>query len=124
MATSPHTVAPRQRATPIPALLTAGGLAAAFGAAACCGLPFVLAGLGLGSAWLGGIALAAAPHRLLVVGVAALLIAAGGAALWEQSHRARSCSLEGVCAQPATRRLIMTALLAALVLLALGFFYG
>lgn len=124
MASSTRSVAHRQRATPIPALLTAGGLAAAFAAAACCGLPFVLAGLGLGSAWLGGVALAAAPHRLLLVGLAAILMAAGAAALWWQSRRARSCRLEGVCAQPATRLVILAGLLAGLVLLALGFFYA
>lgn len=36
-------------------LLTAGGLAAAFAVASCCGLPFILATLGLGTAWLYGV---------------------------------------------------------------------
>jgi hypothetical protein len=39
------------------------GLAAAFGLASCCGLPFLLASMGLGTAWLTGFALLAAPHR-------------------------------------------------------------
>src|SRR5713226_6129593 len=45
-------------------LLAAGGLAAAFGAASCCGLPVLLGSLGLGSAWLVAVAWIAAPHRL------------------------------------------------------------
>ena len=44
--------------------LTLGGLVAAFVVASCCGLPFLLATAGLGTAWLGGFALLAAPHRL------------------------------------------------------------
>ena len=61
-------------------LLTVGGLAAAFGVASCCGLPFLLATAGLGTAWLTGFALLAAPHRtvLLIVGAVCL---AGGAVL-------------------------------------------
>lgn len=38
-------------------ILAVGGLAAAFGAAACCALPAGLGALGLGSAWLIGVAL-------------------------------------------------------------------
>ncbi len=52
-------------------LLTLSGLGAAFGVASCCGLPFLLATAGLSSAWLAGIALFAAPHRPLLLAVAA-----------------------------------------------------
>src|SRR5215472_10946782 len=51
-------------------LLTLGSLFAAFGVASCCGLPFMLATLGLGTAWLGGFALLAAPHRLFLLAAA------------------------------------------------------
>ena len=37
-------------------LLTLGGLIAAFGVASCCGLPFLLATLELGTAWRGAVA--------------------------------------------------------------------
>lgn len=51
--------------------LTVGGLVAAFGVASCCALPFLLATAGVGAAWLGGIALLAAPHRPFLVAAAA-----------------------------------------------------
>ena len=53
-----------------PLMVAGGGLAAAFCAASCCGLPVLLGSLGLGSGWLVTIAWIAAPHRI------ALLIAA------------------------------------------------
>ena len=66
------------------ALLTLSGLGAAFGLAACCALPFLFAGLGLGTAWLAGIAIFALYHRTAFIAVA--LIGLGGAAvlLWRQ----------------------------------------
>lgn len=66
------------------ALLSLGGLGAAFGLASCCALPFLLAGLGLGTAWLAGIGLFALFHRTAFIVVA--LIGLGGAAilLWRQ----------------------------------------
>ncbi|MDE8344543.1 MAG: mercuric reductase, partial [Acidocella sp.] len=62
-------------------LLTVSGIAAAFGVASCCGLPFLLATLGLSSAWLGGLALLAAPHRTLLLSAAAICLAAGAVLL-------------------------------------------
>jgi mercuric ion transport protein len=68
----------------VAALLTLGGIGAAFGLAACCALPFLLTGLGLGTAWLAGIGLFAIFHRTAFIAVA--LIGLGGAAvlLWRQ----------------------------------------
>src|SRR5258707_1373357 len=68
----------------VAALLTLGGIGAAFGLAACCALPFLLAGLGLGTAWLAGIGLFAVFHRTVFIAVA--MIGLGGAAilLWRQ----------------------------------------
>src|SRR3546814_9248079 len=45
------------------ATFTLAGIAAAFGLAACCALPFLLASVGLGAAWLAGVAVVAAPYR-------------------------------------------------------------
>lgn len=55
-------------------LFTLGGLAAAFGVASCCALPLLLTMIGVSTAWLGGLALLAAPHRdaLLIVGAICL----------------------------------------------------
>ena len=65
-------------------LLTLGGISAAFGLASCCALPFLLTGLGLGTAWLAEIGLFALFHRTAFIAVA--LIGLGGAAflLWRQ----------------------------------------
>jgi mercuric ion transport protein len=67
-----------QRAAP--ALLTLGGIGASFGLAACCALPFYLATLGVGTAWLGDIGIYADFHRSLFLGIA-LAGLIGGAAL-------------------------------------------
>ena len=62
------------------AIFTVAGIAAAFGLAACCALPMVLASLGVGTAWLFGIAMFAAYNRpaFLIVAAVGLL---GGAVL-------------------------------------------
>lgn len=114
---------PPKPASPAPALLAFGGLAAAFGVAACCGLPFILAGLGLGTAWLGGVALLAEPHRQLLLVIAALLLAGGAVALWRQHRAAQACRVEGVCARPGVRLLTSVGLLIGASLLVVGYLY-
>jgi mercuric ion transport protein len=103
-------------------LLTLGGLAAAFGVASCCGLPFMLATLGLGTAWLGGFALLAAPHRPFLLAAATLCLA--GAAVLLLRQRAVVCAPGAVCTRPAIRRLTMIGLLVGVVLLYLGYTYA
>ena len=104
-------------------LLTLGGLAAAFGVASCCGLPFLLATAGLGTAWLTGFALLAAPHRstLLIVGTVGL---AGGAVLFWRQQRIAACAPGAFCTRPAVRNLTLAGLLVGLVLLYLGYAYA
>lgn len=106
-------------------LLTLGGLAAAFGVASCCALPFLLATAGLGTAWLYGIAVLAAPHRGFLLGAAAICLAGGAVLLWRQRQRrtAVTCAPGGVCSHPAVRGLTLVCLLAGLVLLYLGYTY-
>jgi mercuric ion transport protein len=105
------------------ALMVLGGLAAAFGAASCCALPVLLATLGLGSAWLGGIALLAAPHRPVLLALAATGLVSGFYLLWRQQRQA-ACSRGAVCVGPAFRGVIMAGLLLGAVLLYLGYAYG
>jgi mercuric ion transport protein len=102
-------------------LLTATGLAGAFAVATCCALPFLLATAGIGTAWLGGIALVAAPHRTLLLAASAICLAGGAVLLWRQ--RTSACSPGSICARPAVRRVILAGLLAGLVLLYLGYAY-
>lgn len=103
-------------------MLTLGGLGAAFGAASCCGLPFLLATAGVGTAWLGGFALLAAPHRIFLLTAAALCLLTAGVLLWRQ--RAAVCLPGSVCSLPAVRGLTVIGLLAGLALLYLGYAYA
>jgi len=85
------------------ALLAAGGLAAGFGAAACCALPAALGAFGLGSAWLFGLALLAGPHYdvLRLAGAACLL---GAALLLCRPRGAAACAPGAGCtARPLLR---------------------
>ena len=111
----------KTRPRPLPGsgavLLTLGGLAAAFAAASCCALPLLLAAAGVGTAWLGGIALVAEPHRALLLTVAAGALAGGAFLLWQQRH-APVC---GLCTRPGARCLTLSGLLIGLVLLYLGY---
>jgi len=103
-------------------LLAAAGLGASFGVAACCALPFLLTGVGIGTAWLGGIALVAAPHRPLLMTASAICLVGGAVLLWRQHTRA-VCAPSSICARPAMRGLTLAGLLAGLVLLCLGYIY-
>ena len=107
-----------------PALLTFGGLAAAFGVAACCALPLLMISLGLGTAWLGGIASVAAPIRSLLLVFAALALAGGAALLWRQQRHAATCGPNGVCTPPAVRLVTLVGLIVGIVLLIAGYLYA
>ena len=105
-------------------VLTLGGLAAAFGVAACCALPLLMISLGLGTAWLGGIAAVAAPIRSLLLVFAALALAAGAILLWRQQSHAATCGPNGVCTPPAVRALTLVGLIMGVVLLIAGYLYA
>lgn len=101
------------------AALAAGGLLAAFGVASCCALPLLLAGLGLGSASLLGVALIAGPYQgvLLLAAGACLLLAVS--VMWRQ-HRARVCAATAPGRNTALDWTSKGAVLLALGLLALA----
>ena len=102
--------------------LTLGGLVAAFAVASCCGLPFMLATLGLGTTWLGGFALLAAPHRLLLLTAATFFLAVAAVLLWRQ--RTAVCVPGAVCTYPTIRGITIVGLLAGMALLYLGYTYA
>ena len=104
-------------------LLTLSGLAAAFGVAACCALPLLLISLGLGTAWLGGIASIAAPNRTLLLAFGALALTGGAILLWRQQRHAATCGPNGVCTPPAVRILTLIGLIVGAVLLCAGYLY-
>lgn len=120
-AKSPVTDRPTRGAGAV--LLTLGGLAAAFGAVSCCALPLLLATAGLGTAWLAGIALLAAPHRGFLIAAAVVCLAGGVVLLWRQRPMA-ACASNAICTRPAVRSLTAGGLLLGLTLLYLGYSYG
>ena len=104
-------------------VLTLGGVAAAFGVASCCGLPFLLATIGVSSAWLVGIATLAAPHRPLLLALGAIGLVAGGVLLWRR-RSAAACATDAVCSKPAVRGMTLAALVAGCALLTIGYLYA
>ncbi len=105
------------------ALLTAGGVAAAFGLASCCGLPFLLATAGLSTTWLTDVALFSAPHRAILLVVAPLCLVGGSVLLWRQQRRA-ACLPGTLCVRPAVRAVTLIGLLLGFALLYVGYTYA
>lgn len=103
-------------------LLTLGGLGAAFGVASCCGLPVVLATLGVGTVWLSGFALLAAPHRVFLLIAATLCLVGAAVLMWRQ--RTAVCAPGAVCTRPVIRGVTIAGLLVGLALLYLGYTYA
>ena len=123
MAETPQISAPRPVRETGALLLAAGGLAAAFGAASCCALPLLLGSLGLGSAWLFTVAWFAAPHRLALLTIAIVfLAAAGGVLVWRR--RAAACAGGAVCSRPVATLPVLGILAVGVVLVTLGFMYA
>ena len=104
-------------------VLTAAGVVAAFGVASCCGLPFLLATAGLGTAWLSGFALMAAPHRVFLLAAATACLMGAAVMLWRQ-RSVTVCAPGAVCSRPAVRGVTLACLLVGLALLYLGYAYA
>lgn len=105
------------------ASLTLAGIAAAFGVAACCGLPILFASAGIGAAWLGGVGIAAAPYRTLLLALSALCLIAGAVLQFRQQVTATRCGPGGACTPRWARALTLVGLLIGAALLWLGWRY-
>lgn len=105
------------------AVLTVGGIAAAFGVASCCALPLLLTAAGLGAGWLGGIAMASSPYRTLLLSSSAVFLIGGAILLWRQQRRAMTCGSDGACTPPAVRTALLVGLMFGAILLWLGYSY-
>jgi mercuric ion transport protein len=115
-----HTRAPKGVGA---ASLALAGVGAAFGVASCCALPILLASIGIGSAWLGGIAMAAISYREPLLIIAALCLLGGGALLSRQQLAAARCGPDGACTPVWIRVVTLAGLLVGAVLLWLGYHY-
>lgn len=102
--------------------LVTGGVASAFGLAACCAIPFLLASIGIGTvAWLAPIVSASQPYSavLTIFSIGALI--GSVAIVW----RARTdCRSDSLCARSAFRWTVTGAALFGAVLLALSKIYA
>ncbi|HEX7968577.1 MAG TPA: mercuric transporter MerT family protein [Stellaceae bacterium] len=105
-------------------LLALGGLATAFGAASCCALPLFLGAIGIGTAWLGTIALLAGPYRLPLVLAALVSIGSGAGLLWRQRTLARACAGHAACGHPAVSLVATMVLSLGAVLAVLGYVFA
>jgi mercuric ion transport protein len=79
--------------------------------------------LGVGTAWLGGIASVAAPNRTLLLVFATLALVGGAILLWRQQRHAAGCGPNGVCTPPGVRVLTLVGLIVGVVLLVAGYLY-
>ena len=80
--------------------LVTSGVGAAFSAAACCGLPVLLAGAGVGTSWLIPVAAAVGPAADLLMIIAALALS-GALVMVERTPR--TCVPGALCARPGFR---------------------
>lgn len=104
-------------------VLALGGIAAAFGVASCCALPVLLGSLSLGSAWLAGVAIIAAPHRaILLTAAVACLVGAGATLAWRR--RALVCVPGAACGHPAVTPLIIGCLALGTALAIVGYLFA
>lgn len=104
-------------------LLTAGGMASAFGVAACCALPILFATAGIGTAWLTGIATISAPYRSALMIVSLLSLLMSGVLLWRIQRNAARCGNDGVCTPKWLRVCLLAGLLIGAGLLVAGYRY-
>lgn len=104
-------------------VLIVGGVASAFGVAACCALPILLATAGIGTAWLTGIAMISLPYRntLMIVSLVSLIVSA--ALLWRMQRTAARCGPDAICTPKWLRLSLLVGLLIGAGLLVGGYMY-
>ena len=101
--------------------LVTGGIAASFSLAACCAIPLLLAGAGLGAAsWLAPIVSLSQPYATVLTMFALAALAGSIAVVWWPRHHAPGSS----CARPISRWAVTAAAGIGLVLLLLSRIYG
>ena len=104
-------------------LLTVSGIGAAFGVAACCALPILLATAGIGTAWLAGIASIAAPYREIWIVISALSLLISAVLLWRAHQNAVRCGGVAASSPRWLRIALAVGLAVGVTLLAAGIFY-
>ena len=101
--------------------LVTGGIVSAFCLAACCAIPFFLAGIGIGSAWLSPVVSASQPYSDILTGISLVALIGGVALVWRASDR---CDPGSLCARPAFKWVITVAAVVGLALLVVSKIYA
>lgn len=103
--------------------LVTGGVAAAFGLAACCAIPFLLVGAGVGISvgWLAPVVSATQPHADLLTAFSAAALIGSVAIVWRAP---RSCRPGSLCARHAFRWAVTGAAVIGAILLVLSKIYA
>ncbi|PKB14943.1 mercuric ion transport protein [Novosphingobium kunmingense] len=105
-------------------VLTLGAIGSAFGVAACCALPMLLATAGIGTAWLTGIAMVSLPYRNALMIISLLALLASAALLWRIERNVTRCG-DGAARTPRWQRMsLLAGLLVGMGLLAAGYLYA
>lgn len=86
-------------------------------------VPILFASAGIGAAWLGGVAIVAAPYRTPLLLIGALCLLAGAALLLRQQVTAARCGPGGICTPRWMRVLTLIGLLLGAALLWAGYRY-
>lgn len=101
--------------------LAGSGVASAFALAACCAIPILFAGLGLGASWLSPVVSATLPYTELLTAFSAAALAGS---VFLVVRAGRTCQPGDLCARPAFRWTVITAAAIGAVLLALSKIYA
>jgi len=101
--------------------LVSGGIAAAFGLAACCALPFFLAGAGLGAGWLAPVVSVSQPHAEWLTAVSLAALSGSVIIVWRAP---KHCQPGSLCARAAFRWAITVAAVTGAILLVLSKIYA
>ncbi|MGG5889458.1 mercuric reductase [Falsiroseomonas sp. HC035] len=103
------------------AVLTAGGILAGLGAAACCALPIMFATIGVGTTSLLELTAITGPYQGVLLAAAVVSLAAAAILLWRGRWAATACAPGAACAPGGTlRRTTLAGLAAGIVLLSLS----
>jgi mercuric ion transport protein len=103
------------------ALFGIGGTVASFIAASCCGIPLVLASLGIGAGWLGGVGAIGGAYRLPLLAVGTISLASAAFLLWKMQRQASTCGPEGHCTPAAVRGALLAGIVIGTALLILAY---
>ena len=101
--------------------LVTGGFASAFCLAACCALPVLLIGTGIGTGWLAPFVSFSQPHAGVLSAFSLVALVGSVGLVW---HRSTRCEPGSLCATPTFRWTITGAAALGLVLLALSKIYA